>query len=162
MKPKLVVVGGWRENRSSFEYRCRFAVINTLNNMLSKNWILSARCDFDQFFGRGRPDVVVHIEHKGHATSTMIIECKSCLNDLKSGVGLNLVGNINYIIYPEKSNLTKRKINKYLAETNREGIGILMLDEENKIKQLQYSWLKEDGLPRWLQALGIGTSFGDY
>lgn len=150
---------------SPFEYACRSAVLKTIDSMNEIEYpqrLVKAEYMFDRCcHGNGRPDIVIFREFETFK-DTICIECKSCKRDLMSGYGLNFVGEINYIIFPEESDLTPSIINNYLSTKGECGVGILMFDKKWKIKCCKYAWRKREDIPVWLQMYGIGAGFGDY
>lgn len=163
---------------SLFEQNCRYAVLQTLKNgipvrnRMHKNTGLPTEvfyafdCKVNNK-SKGRCDIVLWLEYPKFK-QTICIECKSGMRDLKSGYGLNFDSEINYIIYPKMAskfisdwswNFDEDKITKYLWEKKLTGIGILELDENNKIRLVKRAYNKDD---QEFAHLGLGTEFGDY
>ena len=162
---------------SKFEEHCRKAVIDVLNhgipvrNLQHKysgkpiNMLYGFDTKVDNA-SNGRCDIVLLVEYENWK-ETICIECKSGMRDLKSGHGLNFDGNINYILYPKSASrfiqdgywdLNENKIEKYFRQKGIDGVGILELDDHDKIRFVKRPKRKGESLG-WL---GIGTEFGDY
>lgn len=161
---------------SLFEETCRKAVLRTLDNNIpvrnlqhkySEDYIF-ARYAFDHKINnkcKGRVDIGIILEYPSR-TETICIECKSGVRDLQSGCGLNFCGDINYIIYPKDAGmyiqdnwgLSEERIESYLFEKRIFGIGILELDEDEKIRFVKRAYRQNDPFGY----LGLCTEFGDY
>lgn len=162
---------------SSFELHCRQAVLNTLNSGIPVRKLqhkyngepIKIIYGFDTKTNRdsnGRCDIVLWIEYE-HRKETICIECKSGMRDLKSGYGLNFDGDINYILYPKNASrfiqdgywgLNKDKIEKVFWQNGIRGVGILELDDQDKIRFVKRPYRKIGTF----DFMGLATEFGDY
>ena len=118
---------------------------------------------------KGRADLCVEITYdknnQWELTEDYIFECKSSVDDLHSGCGLNFCGDRNFIVIPDYSEadlykkcpwkLTYEVVEDYLKEKGLPGVGILILKSE-KIICKKMSWADCDY--GWL----FQTAFGDY
>lgn len=162
---------------SIYEEQCRTSVLNTLGRGIPVRALQHEYCGrpksvmygFDTRVdckSKGRCDIVLWLEYEGYK-ETICIECKTGMRDLKSGYGLNFDGDINYILYPKTASrfirdgywdLNANKIEEYLWQKKIFGVGILELDDHDRIRFVK----RANRVHKPFGYLGICTEFGDY
>ena len=117
----------------------------------------------------GRADLYVEIIYdKGgewELSEDYIFECKSSVDDLESGYGLNFAGDRNFLVIPDykeagkyKSFVWKLKLERaieHLAEIGRADVGVLVI-KNGEVVCKKASWLNKPYGHLFQQA------FGDY
>lgn len=138
----------WEDSVDAFEYRTEASI------------------------GKGYADMIVQVDFsngKGtKRTETFVFEMKSGNADLRTGHGLNLYGERNFVVIPSKG-VSKRwtksgrikpeTVEAHLHGMDRDDVGILVIQENGDIECWKASGSTE--IPRWLRPMFL-ECFGDY